>query len=182
MHKAAGVFRTLRAADLIVLVIILLGASTACPEIFAMRDPVTMFALVMGRTCPAARRLMSWRRQGASERRWQPKSDAETMALVTLGFAPWLLVPVVIHLHDTALLAPLGFPTGLRWSGAFLTLCGVLRSIWWAGARADSGITSGVIEGIGLFVVSASPLIGVLAAGGLASRLSTARAMGPRSA
>lgn len=179
MHPLVGVLRSLRPADLVVLVVLFVGARTAALDICGVRDPMAMFALIMGWTWPALRGMMHWRRQGDAQRGMPGmpiQGWSNTMALAALGGAFWWFVlPVAIQLHSAALLAPLEFPKALRGFGVLLTLSGLLRPIWRAGRRADEGVVNGMTLDFGLFFVSASPLIGVLAAAGLAVRLSSAR-------
>jgi hypothetical protein len=188
LHSLVGVFRPLRPADLGVLVVLFVGAFTAALDICGGRDPVAMFALIMGWTWPALRGMMHWRKAGGTGR-GVPRHAGKpvqgwpnTMALAALAGAWWWCVlPLAIQFHPAVLLAPLGFPKALRWFGVLLTLSGLLRPTWRAEERARNGIMNGMMLDFGLFLVSASPLIGSLAAAGLGVRLVSARALARRS-
>jgi hypothetical protein len=159
------------------------GAFTAAVDICGVRDPMAIFALIMGWAGPAVRGLAHWRKQGDRPRGISIQGWSNTMALAALGGAWWWCVlPVAIQLHPAFLLTPLDFPKALRWFGVLLTLCGLLRPIWLAGRHADDGVLNGMILGVGLFIVSASPLVGVLAVACLAAGLSFARQPGDLSA
>ncbi len=134
-----------------------------------------MFALIMGWTWPALRGMMHWRTQSDAQRdvSGMPVQNwSNAMGLAALGGAFWWSVlPLTIQFHSAALLAPLEFPTALRWLGVLLTLAGLLGPIWGTGRRASNGVVDGTTLDFGLFFASASPLIGVLAAAGVVVRL-----------
>jgi hypothetical protein len=179
LHSLVGVFRALRSGDLVVLAVLFVGAHTAALDICGGRDPMGMFALIMGWTWPALRGMIQWRTQGDSQRDLSGmpiQGWSNAMALAALGGAFWWAVlPLAIQFHSAVLLAPLEFSKTLRWFGVLLTLAGLLRPIWGTGRRASDDVANGMTLDFGLFFASASPLIGVLAAAGLAVRLWSAR-------
>ena len=175
-------FRTLRPVDLVVVSIVFLGAITATLQICGAHDPMAMFALIVGWTWPATRGIARWRSQGSPRRGVSLDGHLITITLAALGAAWWFALPVVVQLRSGALLAPLALPRALRWCGLLLTLYGLQQPTWRAGRRTgvdvDAIRESGMILGVGLFLASASPLVGVLVAPCLALGLASAPPLG----
>jgi hypothetical protein len=182
-------FRTLRVMDLAVIGIVTMVASVGIPGWLGVKDMPAVIALTMGMACPAARRMIAWRR-GAEPLRFG--SEQAPMPLILLAMIPWVLLPSLHHMpwHAVATLGALrvDLPPAIRWAGVVLTIAGVLRPMA-ATLRGTSRIrSSAYIETAGLFLATGSFFLGTLATAWLvlemrglgASRRPAANAFEPR--
>jgi len=158
-------FRTLRPVDLAVLVIVTMVASTGVTGWLGLSDTPSVIALTMGLACPAARRMIAWRR-GIEPLRL---GDGHLSTRVLLfAMMPWLLLPELRtapwHVVASLATARLELPLAVRWLGVILTIVGVLRPMA-ATLRGTGRIRStAYIETIGLFVATGNVFLGTLAA------------------
>jgi hypothetical protein len=163
-----GMFRILRPVDLIGVGIVTMAASTGVSAWLGLSDTASIVALTMGLSCPAARRLIAWRR-GAEPLRFG--GDRSSTAVMLFAMLPWLVLPALRTLPWQAIagLATLRveLPLVVRWAGVVLTIAGVLRPMA-ATLRGTGRIRSAAyVETVGLFVATGSVFLGVLAGGWL---------------
>jgi len=167
-------------ADLIVIVVVIERVLTATSRLLGVVDPITAVLLTLGWTSTAAQRIIAWRKGAAPLfQHGQFASDlrSKPVTVIALGVTPWVLLPPVQQLFQHAsVLTPLAFPLWLRATGTVLMLCGVFRPFWQARSRdphrgsatmaTPAGVatlTAGALaHAMGVFLLSASPLIGVL--------------------
>jgi hypothetical protein len=157
-------FRTLRVMDLAVIGIVTMVASIGIPGWLGVKDMPAVIALTMGMACPAARRMIAWRR-GAEPLRFG--SEQAPMPLILLAMIPWVLLPSLHHMpwHAVATVGTLrmDLPLAIRWAGVALTIIGVLRPMA-ATVRGTGRIRStAYIETVGLFASTGSGFVGVIA-------------------
>ena len=162
-------FRTLRPIDLVGLAIITMAASTGVTAWLGLSDTPSIIALTMGLTCPAARRLIAWRR-GAEAIRFG--TDRGSTAVMLFAMLPWLLLPTLGLMPWQAVsglaTTHVELPLLLRWAGAVLTIVGVLRPMM-ATLRGTGRIrSSAYVETVGLFLATGSLFLGILAVAWLA--------------
>ena len=158
-------FRTLRPLDLATLMIVTMAASTGVPAWLGLNDTLSIVALTMGLACPAARRLIAWRR-GAEPIRFG--TDRTSTTLILFAMLPWLIVPGLAHMPWKAVagLATMHveLPIAVRWMGVLLAIAGVLRPMAQT-VRGTGRIRSAAyVETIGLFLATGSVFLGTLAA------------------
>ena len=169
----AAVYRYV--ADLVVLAIAGGCVMEASAQLLSVYNPVVLALMVIAWTAAAAKRLVAWRHgtRGAISIR----GASQTITIVA-GMAPWFLLPLVRQpLQDSTLWAPLAFPLFLRVVGACLMMSGVFAPFWVAlrGSGPSTGDTGFALSAIGFFLLSSSPLVGVLTTGWLVLRLSVDR-------
>jgi hypothetical protein len=175
-------FKVLRPIDLACLAIVTMGVSSGMTASLGASDPAGIIALTMGLTCPAARRLIAWRRGVEAIRMERGTLSA---GVVICAMLPWMLLPVVHNLpwQAVARLTTLGvqLPTAVRWAGVVLTIVGVLRPMMETLRGTGRIRSSAYLETVGLFLATGSAFLGalavswVLARTGLASRPTTAQ-------
>ena len=158
-------FRTLRPVDLAVLGIVTMVASTGVTGWLGLSDTPAVIALTMGLACPAARRMIAWRR-GVEPLRLG--NGQLSMSVLLFAMMPWLLLPELRtapwHVAASLATARLELPLAVRWVGVVLTIVGVLRPMA-ATLRGTGRIRStAYIETVGLFIATGSAFLGVLAA------------------
>jgi len=154
-------FRSLRTTDLIVVGIVFIGVIAGGSDLLGVRDPIATAFLAFALTCAVVRRLAAWRRLERPELRFPP-DGMRLAALSFVAFAPWQILFMLRSLH-IGVIAPVDFPIWLRIGGAGLTLIGTARPFWKGTVGAfDSRI--GLYDAAGLFLVTASPIVGLLAA------------------
>jgi hypothetical protein len=163
--------RSLHAVDVIVLAMAV-GGAFAILSPPGVTDPLTAWGVAMAWTCPAARRLIAWRRQTLPGLTVAFDSSS-TMVFPMLGLAIWALLPVLENLDALSMFSPYSFPGPIRVLGVALILGGVLRPLWWD--RRVEPAPGGALEGVGLLLLTASPLLAALAGCGLALRFAIAR-------
>ncbi len=158
-------FRTLRPIDLATLTLVTMVASTGVPAWLGTTDTLSVVALTMGLACPAARRLIAWRR-GAEPIRFG--KDGTSRTLIMFAMLPWLIVPGLAHMpwKMVAGLATmhLELPLAVRWIGVVLAIAGVLRPMAETVRGTGRIRSSAYVETIGLFLASGSVFLGALAA------------------
>lgn len=158
-------FRTLRPIDLATLMLVTMVASTAVPAWLGLTDTLSIVALTMGLACPAARRLIAWRR-GAEPIRFG--SDRGSSALILFAMLPWLVVPGLGHLPWKAVAGiatmHVELPLAVRWIGVVLAIAGVLRPMAETVRGTGRIRSTAYVEMIGLFLASGSVFLGTLAA------------------
>jgi hypothetical protein len=157
-------FRTLRVMDLAVIGVVTMVASVGIPGWLGVKDTPAVIALTMGMACPAARRMIAWRR-GAEPLRFG--SEQAPTPLILLAMIPWVLLPALHHMpwHAVATLGTLrvDLPPAVRWAGVVLTVVGVLRPMA-ATLRGTGRIRSAAyVETVGLFIATGSIFIGTIA-------------------
>jgi hypothetical protein len=160
-----GMFRTLRPLDLACIGIITMAASTGVSAWLGLSDTASIIALTMGLTCPAARRLIAWRR-GAQPTRFEGSLSAR--AFVVFAMLPWIVLPGLrlMPWQAVASLATMRveLPEVVRWAGVALTIAGVLRPMA-ATLRGTGRIRSAAyVETVGLFLATGNVFLGTLAA------------------
>jgi hypothetical protein len=158
-------FRTLRPIDLAALGLVTMVASTGVTAWLGLTEPPAVIAVTMGLACPAARRMIAWRR-GAVPIRFG--AGGASMPVILLAMLPWLLLPALRVLPWQAVASLATFkadlPALVRWGGVVLTVAGVLRPMA-ATLRGSSRIRStAYVETIGLFAATGSAFVGALAA------------------
>lgn len=157
-------FRTLRPVDLATLVLVTMVASTGVPALLGLTDTLSLVALTMGLSCPAARRLIAWRR-GAAPIRFG--TDGST-ALIVFAMVPWLVLPMLTQLPWTSVstlaVTRVEMPLAIRWAGVVLAIAGVLRPMAETMRGTGRVRSSAYVETLGLFLASGNMFLGVLAA------------------
>lgn len=158
-------FRTLRIVDLAVITIVTMVASTGVTAWLGLKDTSAVIALTMGLACPAARRMIAWRRGVAAV---QLGTERGATAVLLLAMLPWMIVPAlgIMPWHAVSSLATLrvDLPVVVRWVGVVLTMIGVLRPMAETLRGTGRIRSSAYIESVGLFVATGSAFLGVLAA------------------
>jgi hypothetical protein len=165
----------LHVGDLIALGIVFSGAVTASSDLLGTRHDGLRAALIIGWACSALRRIVAWR--GGEYQHITIEGPSKTIALV-VGVTPWFMLPLVHgRFQDWAIWTPVPMPFPLRIIGAALLMAGVFAPFWLAlssgtGAfgpsplRLTSNPTGPTVDAfahaVGLFLLSASPLVGVL--------------------
>jgi len=156
--------KSLRFSDLVVLAMALLGIGTAV-RLMGITDPKVTVVLSMGWTCPALRRLIAWRRGIQIERRLSFDDPSGAAVVLLFGVAPWVLLPVAHQVRPEMLMGAVTFPISVKCLGGLMTIVGILEPLLpKRGGQASSGPLS-LYEGLGLFIVSGSVLIALLAVG-----------------
>jgi hypothetical protein len=166
--------RYLHLPDLVVLAIaggVALEASTA---LLPVGHRILQTVVVIAWTAGAARRLVAWRH---GKGRVLPVDDVPEMLLVAAGMTPWILLPLM---RDPAgawpLWAPLAFPGSLRVVGGCLAMAAVIGPFWTASGRGTTAALQrraavrtlnrpgldACACAAGFFLLSASPVVGVL--------------------
>ena len=162
-------FRTLRPLDLASLVLVMVMASTGVTSWLGLTDRLSVIALTMGLTCPAARRLIAWRRGAEPLRLGNAPSST---ALILLAMLPWIVIPGLRTMPWTAVaeLATLRIelPFWIRVGGTVLAIAGVLKPMLSALRGTDRIRSSAHIETVGLFIATGSVVLFVMAAAWLA--------------
>src|SRR4051812_2445649 len=87
-----GMFRTLRPADLAVMTIVTMVASGSVTNWLGLSDTPAVIALTMGLACPAARRLIAWRRGVAPVRLG---GESGSRAVLLAAMLPWTILPAL---------------------------------------------------------------------------------------
>jgi len=158
-------FRTLRLVDLVVITIVTMVASTGVTAWLGLSDTPAVIALTMGLACPAARRMIAWRR-GVEPLRLG--NGQLSMGVLLFAMTPWLLLPELrtAPWHVVASLATARFelPLAVRWVGVVLTMIGVMRPMAETLRGTGRIRSSAYIESLGLFIATGSAFLGVLAA------------------
>jgi hypothetical protein len=155
------VFKTLRGADLLGLGIVVISVIDGA-HLLGARDPVTTVLLSIGWISPAAWRLIAWRRGHQPARAFPGVWRGSLM--IGLALSPWMIAPALKVLFRSAnLLSPLPLPSVLRIAGAVLMLHSVLRPfLGTSEVRECKTRYFEPLDAIGLFLASASPLVGAL--------------------
>src|SRR6478672_10175190 len=135
-------FRTLRTVDLAVITIVTMVASTGVTAWLGLKDTPAVIALTMGLACPAARRMIAWRR------------GVEAVQLGTERGATAVLLLAMMRAD---------LPLVVRWVGVVLTMIGVLRPMAETLRGTGRIRSSAYIESVGLFIATGSAFLGVLA-------------------
>jgi hypothetical protein len=155
-------FKVLRPVDLAVLGMITMGVGSGLTASLGLSDPASVIALTMGLTCPAARRLIAWRR-GVEAVRMQTVSAP----VVACAMLPWMLLPVVHNMpwEQVSHLTTLGIavPSPVKWAGVVLTMFGVLRPMMETLRGTGRIRSSAYLETVGLFVSTGSGFLAMLA-------------------
>lgn len=172
-------FRTLRLGDLAALTLVTFVASTGVPAWLGLHDRLSIAALTMGLACPAARRMIAWRR-GAEPIRFGAGGASTPVLLAAM--LPWMIVPT-LHAIPGASLAGLAttqvpLPLALRVAGLLMAIAGVLRPM--ASALNGTGRirSAAYVETAGLFLATGNVFLGSLAAGWLLLSAQRAAARG----
>lgn len=164
-------FKVLRPVDLAVLGMITMGVGSGLTVSLGVSDAPAIIALTMGLTCPAARRLIAWRR-GAEAVRTGPATVSN--AVVACAMLPWMLLPVVHNMPwpEVSRLTALGvtLPAVVRWAGVVLTIVGVLRPMMETLKGTGRIRSSAYLETAGLFLATGSAFLGALAVSWLIAR------------
>jgi hypothetical protein len=168
-------FKVLRPLDIACVGIVTMAASTSVTNSLGLSDAASVIALTMGLTCPAARRLIAWRRGVEAIR---IGTGTVSTGVVVCAMLPWMLLPIMDHMpwESVASLATMrvALPEMVRWAGVALTIIGVLRPML-ATLRGTGRIRStAYVETLGLFVATGSAFVGVLAVAWIVARSSTA--------
>ena len=130
--------KVLRATDLVVLAIAALAIVTTARK-FGVTDPVAIVMLSVGWTCPAASRLIAWRLGHHAGRQMQLDDPLRAAAVLMVGAAPWLLLPVIQEIHPVSFLTTVDSVPWIRMAGAGFAMGGVLGPVW---CRHATGTTS----------------------------------------
>jgi hypothetical protein len=167
-------------ADLVVLAVAGGVAFNASAALLPVGHPALQAVAVIVWTAGAARRLVAWRH---GKGRVLAVDGAPEMLLVAAGMVPWILLPLMNDPVQTwPVWAPLAFPASLRVLGACLTMAGVVGPFWMARgagaaparARQVAGARQAAVRTLnppgldvcvcaaGFFLLSASPIVGVL--------------------
>jgi len=165
-------FRTLRPADLAVMVIVTMVASTGVTSWLGVSDTPAVIALTMGLACPAARRLIAWRRGVAPVRLG---GESGSTAVLLAAMLPWMILPAlhIMPWHAVASLPTMkaDFPLFVRWAGAVLTMVGVLRPMMQTLRGTGRIRSSAYVETLGLFIATGNVFLGTLAAAWLLAEM-----------
>lgn len=172
-------FRILRPIDLASLGIITMATSTGVSAWLGLTETPAIVALTMGLTCPAARRLIAWRR-GAEPLRFG--GDRASTAVIMFAMLPWLVLPALRAMPWQAVAGiatmHVDLPLTLRWAGVVLTIAGVLEPMA-ATVHGTGRIRStAYMETVGLFVATGSVFVGMLAASWVLLEARNARSLG----
>jgi hypothetical protein len=165
-------FKVLRPIDLAVVGIVTMVASTSITASLGLSDSASIIALTMGLTCPAARRLIAWRRGVEAIRMG---AGSLSTGVVICAMVPWLVLPVMhqIPWEPIARLAtthaPL--PALVTWAGVALTIAGVLRPMLETLRGTGRIRSSAYLETAGLFLATGSAFIGALAVAWMITQL-----------
>lgn len=175
-------FRLLKPIDLACIGIVTMAVSTGVTGWLGLSDTPSIVALTMGLACPAARRLIGWRR-GVEAVRFG--GDGASKAVILFAMLPWLVLPTLRNMpwQVVSSLATLHveLPMVVRWAGVVLTIVGVLRPMA-ATLRGTGRIRStAYVETVGLFVATGSAFLGLLAASWLLHEARHARGIANRS-
>lgn len=160
-----GVFRTLGFKDLAALTLVTFVASTGVPAWLGLHDRLSVAALTMGLACPAARRLIAWRR-GAEPIRFGANGASSPVLLAAM--LPWIIIPGLRTLPWAAVsslaTAQVPLPLFVRVAGTAIAIVGVLRPM----VHALNGTTrirsAAYVETVGLFLATGNIFLGTLAA------------------
>jgi hypothetical protein len=170
-------FKVLRPLDIACVGIVTMAASTSVTNSLGLSDAASVIALTMGLTCPAARRLIAWRRGVEAIR---IGTGTVSTGVVVCAMLPWMLLPMMDHMpwESVASLATMrvALPEMVRWAGVALTIIGVLRPML-ATLRGTGRIRStAYVETLGLFVATGSAFLGVLAVAWIVAQSTTSAA------
>jgi hypothetical protein len=173
--------RTLEPADLIALVVVVGVVLPVTSDLLGIHDPRTIVVLAVCWSSAALKRLMAWRTGQLGQ--WQlvqaGRVKTAASAIIFVGVAPWIVLPVLQLYHPHASLwATVNLPPWLRAGGAALMIGGVMRPFLaaWRQDRPDvapatmgpvavGSVTPGMLlDGLGFGLLAASPLLGVLTA------------------
>jgi hypothetical protein len=141
-----------------------------------LTDPLTAWAVAMAWTCPAARRLIAWRRQADTQHELTPEGLAKMVPLL-VGLALAFL-PALKETQVGDLVSRPDVPDWVRPVGVGLILYGVIRPLW-PRRHTVSRQPECAVEGIGLLLVAASPVLATLAVCGIAMSALGRRSFGP---
>lgn len=173
-RRLARALRDLHVADIVVLAIVGSCALDASAKLLSAPNPVVQSVVVIACTAAASKRLVAWRHGGCRPLSIERPSQA---IAVVAGVAPCFLLPLLRQpFQDWSLWVPIVFPLSLRVIGASLMMCGVFGPFWLAlrGRGASVGVGESTLRdatrpgvdacahAMGLFLLSSSPLIGVL--------------------
>jgi hypothetical protein len=132
-----------------------------------LTDPLAAWAVAMGWTCPAARRLLAWRRQSDP----QPELSLEElpkMAPLLVGLLALVFLPALKEAQVGDLVSGLSVPEWVRPVGVGLVLYGAIRPLW-PRRNAVPRQQTCAVEGIGLLLVAPNPVLATVAVCGLAA-------------
>lgn len=147
--------KSLHFSDLLVLTMAMFGIGGAA-RLVGITDPFVVVVLSMGWTCPAARRLIAWRRGRSVERQISMDDPSGAAMVLLFGALPWVLLPLLHELNPGAMFGTVVFPTSIKIVGGLMTMAGILAPLW-LGRLATAPLGAvGVFEAIGLFAVSGS--------------------------
>lgn len=174
-------FKTLKPIDLATLALVTVVASTGVPAWLGLNDRLSIAALTMGLACPAARRMIAWRR-GAEPLRLG--TDRTSTALVLAAMLPWIVIPGLRTMPWASLAslatAHIDLPMAVRVAGFLIAVAGVVQPMALAYTGAERIRSSAYIETAGLFLASGNLLLGILAAAWLLVSARTAQTLGGR--
>src|SRR5262249_5664531 len=140
-HRGARM-KALRPTDGVVLVMAALAIVTLAQK-FGVTDPAAIVLLSIGWTCPAANRLIAWRRGQDSGRQTTLENPAGAILWLLVGAAPWVLLPVFQEIHPMSIAAAGDSVSWVRFAGIGLTLSGAatpLVSGWLVHQRLRSKV------------------------------------------
>ena len=171
--------RRLHLGDVAWVGIVLVTVLTAVSQSLCIAGAREAGILTFGWSCAAARRIITWRAGSAPPRDF-PGLGLKPLAVIVLGVAPWMLLPVAQQIaHGWWLWQPMALPGWLRSAGAVLTLAGTVRLP--RGASEGGSMSACVgecVDATGFALLAASPLIAVMAAAWVGNRF---RALAQRS-
>jgi hypothetical protein len=167
---------SLQLGDFVVIAIVFGGVFATSANLLGVRDMATRIALVIGWVCAAAKRIVAWRHRGHQQ--VVIAADAKAIALV-IGVVPWFVMPLLhARFPDWAVWSPMAFPVVCRAAGGGLMAYSAFKPFLSA-SGSGSGLpeeqmafadySSGgymtfdtVLHAAGLFLLTASPVIGAL--------------------
>jgi hypothetical protein len=163
-------FRILRPVDLACILLVTMAASNGVATWLGLSDTLSIIALTMGLACPAARRLIAWRR-GVEPIRFD--GGRASTILILCAMLPWLIVPALRTMPWQSIAglatARVELPLAIRWAGVVLTMIGVLRPMMETLRGTGRIRSTAYIETVGLFVATGNVFLATLAAGWLIS-------------
>jgi hypothetical protein len=176
-------FKTLKPIDLATLGLVTVVASTGVPAWLGLQDRLSIAALTMGLACPAARRLIAWRR-GAEPLRFG--TGRGSTGLVLLAMLPWVVLPGLRVLPWEAVAsigtARLDLPMAVRIAGVVFAVGGVLLPMVGSLRGTDRIRSAAPVETFGLFLATGNLFLGALAVAWTLANLATTMPAARRSA
>lgn len=167
-------FKTLKPIDLATLGLVTVVASTGVPAWLGLQDRLSITALTMGLACPAARRLIAWRR-GAEPLR--VGTSRVSTGMVLLAMLPWVVLPGLRVLPWQSIAgvgtARLDLPTAVRILGTAIAVGGVLLPMFRSLRGTERIRSAAPVETFGLFLATGNLFLGTLAAAWTLANLAT---------